>query len=123
MNRQAEITCVLRAMGAPAKLLGYHMAKDAVEMILDDKSLRTQLTDSLYPLVAKRHNTEASRVERNIRHLADYTWKNGDQAELRRLFGRPKKRPSAGQFLAVIAEEISVFRMPELGGVINDPTG
>lgn len=67
------------------------------------------LFKELYPTIAKRHNTTASRVERCMRHSLDKAWNRGNNAEQHRLFGWSidpgKGRPTVGEYIARLARE------------------
>lgn len=69
MNR-AKIENVLMDMGVPAGIKGFNYIADAVE-ILDEHKGDISVTKELYPSIAKKRSTTASKVERAIRHAFD----------------------------------------------------
>lgn len=66
MNR-TKIENVLIDMGVPAGIKGFNFIADAVEYI-DEHKGDISVTKELYPAIAKKRSTTASRVERAIRH-------------------------------------------------------
>lgn len=77
MNR-TKIENVLIDMGVPAGIKGFNFIADAVEFI-DGHKGDISVTKELYPSIAKKRSTTASRVERAIRHAFDITRnKKGD---------------------------------------------
>ena len=68
------------------------------------------VTKVLYPEVAKRFGTTASRVERAIRHAIEVAWSRGKMDTLNELFGYTvnggKGKPTNSEFVALIADKI-----------------
>lgn len=68
----------------------------------------------LYPEVAKRFNTTASRVERAIRHAIEVAWDRGDLETLQKYFGytvsNAKGKPTNSEFIAMIADRLQLQR-------------
>ena len=49
-------------------LKGFDYIVEAIELIQQDKTYSRAITTRLYPIIAKKYNDKASRVERAIRH-------------------------------------------------------
>ena len=68
------------------------------------------VTKVLYPTVAKKHQTTASRVERAIRHAIEVAWSRGKLDTLDDLFGytvsNGKGKPTNSEFIALIADTL-----------------
>ena len=68
------------------------------------------VTKVLYPEVAKRFNTTASRVERAIRHAIEVAWDRGDVDVLNSYFGytihNTRGKPTNSEFIAMIADKL-----------------
>jgi len=68
----------------------------------------------VYPSIARRHNTTASRVERSMRHAIETAWMRGDINTLNEVFGHTvdadKGRPTNSAFIARIADKIRLDR-------------
>ena len=73
----------------------------------------------LYPAVAKKFGTTASRVERAIRHAIEVAWDRGDLETLQKYFGytvsNAKGKPTNSEFIAMIADRISLERSRRVG--------
>ena len=95
---------LLLELGAPDHLLGHAYVVQAVLLVLHDEMYIRNITFGLYPQLAARFDTTASRVERAIRHLVEVTWDRGDWRVLERCFGNtvsPEKgKPTNGEFIA-----------------------
>lgn len=72
------------------------------------------VTKTLYPEVAKRFGTTASRVERAIRHAIEVAWDRGDLETLQKYFGytvsNAKGKPTNSEFIAMIADKLQLER-------------
>ena len=70
------------------------------------------MTKVLYPEVAKRFGTTASRVERAIRHAIEVAWDRGDLETLQKYFGytvsNVKGKPTNSEFIAMIADRLQL---------------
>lgn len=60
------------------------------------------ITKSLYPKVAKKHETSVQAVERNLRTVVTVAWKS-NPALLQEMAGYPMSgRPSVSKFLGIV---------------------
>ena len=79
---------------------------------LEDMEVINAVTKVLYPAVAKKFGTTASRVERAIRHAIEVAWDRGDLETLQKYFGytvsNAKGKPTNSEFIAMIADRISL---------------
>ena len=70
------------------------------------------VTKRLYPEIAKKNGTTASRVERAIRHAIEVAWDRGDLDTLQRFFGytvsNTKGKPTNSEFIALIADKLQL---------------
>ncbi|MGN1095440.1 MAG: sporulation initiation factor Spo0A C-terminal domain-containing protein, partial [Eubacteriales bacterium] len=68
------------------------------------------VTKILYPTVAKKYQTTASRVERAIRHAIEVAWDRGDIDTLNSYFGytiqNERGKPTNSEFIAMIADNL-----------------
>lgn len=68
------------------------------------------ITFGLYPQIAAKFDTTASRVERGIRHLIEVTWTRADMDILCGYFGNTvspdRGKPTNGEFIARIANVV-----------------
>ena len=104
------ITKQMRELGIAANLLGYQYIREAVMLILQDKSYLKQISKSLYPDIAKYFGTSSSRVERAIRHAIEVICQRGNLEKINQMFSHTvairKGKPSNTEFLSTFAEDV-----------------
>ena len=109
-----DVTDIIREIGIPAHIKGYHFLRDGITMIVDDVVFLGAITKQLYPKIAQQHSTTSSRVERAIRHAIGVAWNRGNMDMLNRIFGSTAKaeqsRPTNAEFMAMIADKIRMDR-------------
>lgn len=98
---------ILVELGAPDHLIGHPYVVEGVKMVVENRECLNKITAGLYPELAKKFNTTASRVERAIRHVIEVTWNRSDYETLNHYFGNivraDKGQPTNGEFLARMA--------------------
>ena len=109
-NLETRVTDMIHEIGIPAHIKGYHYLRDSIIMAIEDMDVLNAITKILYPTVAKKHQTTASRVERAIRHAIEVAWSRGKLDTLDALFGYTvstgKGKPTNSEFIALIADTI-----------------
>ena len=104
------VTNIIHEIGVPAHIKGYHYIREAIIMAVNDMDVINAITKVLYPTVAKKFGTTASRVERAIRHAIETAWNRGDIDTLNRFFGytvsNAKGKPTNSEFIAMIADKL-----------------
>jgi len=112
LNLFSEVTNVMHKIGIPAHVKGYQYIREAILMVVEDVSLLGAVTKELYPGIAKKYDTAASRVERGIRHAIELAWERGQKDTLKQIFGYSmnieRQKPTNSEFIAVLADK---FRM------------
>ena len=110
MDLETEITNIIHEVGVPAHIKGYMYLREAITMVVNDMELLSAVTKELYPSIAKKYNTTASRVERAIRHAIEVAWGRGQIEAINRLFGYTvhgdKGKPTNSEFIAIIADKL-----------------
>lgn len=110
MDLETEITNIIHEVGVPAHIKGYMYLREAITMVVNDMELLSAVTKELYPSIAKKYNTTASRVERAIRHAIEVAWGRGQIEAINRLFGytvhTEKGKPTNSEFIAIIADKL-----------------
>jgi len=110
MDLETEITNIIHEIGVPAHIKGYMYLREAITMVVSDMELLSAVTKELYPSIAKKYNTTASRVERAIRHAIEVAWGRGQIEAINRLFGytihNEKGKPTNSEFIAIIADKL-----------------
>ena len=111
-NLESMVTAIIHEVGVPAHIKGYQYLREAILIAVDDMDVINAVTKVLYPEVAKRFNTTASRVERAIRHAIEVAWDRGDLDTLQRFFGytvsNTKGKPTNSEFIALIADKLQL---------------
>lgn len=107
-----KIASIFLIIGIPAHIKGYHYLREAVRMVYFEPALINRITKELYPGIAKRFQTSASKVERAIRHAIEVAWDRGDLETLQKYFGYTvsvsKGKPTNSEFIAMIADRLTL---------------
>ena len=107
---ESTVTAIIHEIGVPAHIKGYQYLREAILIAVDDMDVINAVTKILYPEVAKRFGTTASRVERAIRHAIEVAWDRGDLETLQKYFGytvsNAKGKPTNSEFIAMIADRL-----------------
>ena len=111
---EANVTAIIHEIGVPAHIKGYQYLREAIIMTVEDMDVINAVTKILYPEVARKFGTTASRVERAIRHAIEVAWDRGDIETLQKFFGYTvsniKGKPTNSEFIAMIADCLSLRR-------------
>lgn len=109
-NMEVEITKVIHQMGVPAHVKGYQYLRDAILFVTDEVNLMGAVTKELYPMIAEKYNTTASRVERAIRHAIELAWDRGNVELMNKYFGYTinieRGKPTNSEFIAMVADKM-----------------
>lgn len=110
IDLETEITSIIHEIGVPAHIKGYMYLREAITMVVNDMELLSAVTKELYPSIAKKYNTTASRVERAIRHAIEVAWGRGQVDAINKLFGytvhNENGKPTNSEFIAIIADKL-----------------
>lgn len=106
----SEITSILHEVGVPAHIKGYMYLREAITMVYNNVELIGAVTKVLYPDIAKKYNTTASRVERAIRHSIEVAWSRGNIDAISNIFGytvsSSRTKPTNSEFIAMVADKL-----------------
>ena len=112
LDLETSVTAIIHEVGVPAHIKGYQYLREAILIAIKDMDVINAVTKVLYPEVAKRFNTTASRVERAIRHAIEVAWDRGDLETLQKYFGytvsNAKGKPTNSEFIAMIADRLQL---------------
>ncbi|WP_100404744.1 sporulation transcription factor Spo0A [Bacillus solitudinis] len=112
INLDASITSIIHEIGVPAHIKGYMYLREAITMVYNDIELLGSITKVLYPDIAKKFKTTASRVERAIRHAIEVAWSRGNIDSIASLFGytvsHTKAKPTNSEFIAMVADKLRI---------------
>ena len=118
-SMETLVTSIIHEVGVPAHIKGYQYLREAILLAVNDMEVINAVTKVLYPEVAKRFGTTASRVERAIRHAIEVAWDRGDLEVLQWYFGytvsNTKGKPTNSEFIAMIADRIALERDKRAG--------
>ena len=105
-----KITNIFITVGIPAHIKGYYFLRDAVKMAVENPSIINSITKKLYPSIAQRYDTTASKVERAIRHAIEVAWNRGKIEKINSIFGIDiygnDEKPTNGEFIALVADKM-----------------
>ena len=111
---EANVTAIIHEIGVPAHIKGYQYLREAIMMTVENMEVINAVTKILYPEVARKFGTTASRVERAIRHAIEVAWDRGDLDTLQKYFGftvsNSKGKPTNSEFIAMIADRLQLQR-------------
>ena len=84
--------------------------RESIILAIRHPEIINSITKVLYPTVAKRFNTSASRVERAIRHAIEVAWDRGDVDTLNNYFGytihNGRGKPTNNEVIAMISDKL-----------------
>ena len=107
-----RVSNIFLGLGIPAHIKGYQFLREAVRLVVEDPDRINRITKELYPMIARRFGTSASKVERAIRHAIEVAWSRGRVESLNRAFGCrvaiPEDKPTNGEFIALIADKLGM---------------
>ena len=110
LDLESTVTAIIHEIGVPAHIKGYQYLRESILIAVKDMDVINAVTKVLYPEVAKRFGTTASRVERAIRHAIEVAWDRGDLETLQKYFGytvsNSKGKPTNSEFIAMIADRL-----------------
>lgn len=105
-----EITRILHEIGVPAHIRGHLYLRESINIVFNDVNVLNGITKVLYPTVATKFKTTASRVERAIRHAIEVAWVRGNIDAITDIFSYTisyhKSKPTNSEFIAMIADKL-----------------
>jgi two-component system response regulator (stage 0 sporulation protein A) len=116
---ELTVTEILHQIGVPAHIKGYQFLRDAILLTMNDPEYINAVTKRLYPEIAKKNGTTASRVERAIRHAIEVAWDRGDVDTLNSYFGYTihnlRGKPTNSEFIAMISDKMRLDKKQRIG--------
>ena len=107
-----RITSVFLTVGIPAHIKGYQYLREGIKMAVENPVVINSITKQLYPSIAQKYSTSASKVERAIRHAIEVSWNRGKIENINTLFGlkvySAKEKPTNGEFIALVADKMLI---------------
>ncbi|GHV01675.1 stage 0 sporulation protein A [Clostridia bacterium] len=109
---EEKITNIFITVGIPAHIKGYQFLREAIKMAIDNPEIINCITKKLYPGIAEKFETSASKVERAIRHAIEVAWNRGKIENINSLFGvrvySGNEKPTNGEFIALVADKMLI---------------
>lgn len=107
---EEKISTIFLSVGIPANIKGYQFLREAVKLTIEHPQLINAVTKGLYPSIAERFETSASKVERAIRHAIEVAWNRGKVENINTIFGikvyGTNEKPTNSEFIALIADRM-----------------
>ena len=107
-NLQMAITKMLHELGVPSHIKGYTYIREGITLMYNKPNL--SITKELYPVVAEKYGTTASRVERAIRHAIEVSWNRGNWELMEEIFGFSvdidKAKATNSEFMVTLADKL-----------------
>ena len=107
-----KISNIFITVGIPAHIKGYQFLREAIKMAVDTPDIVNSITKKLYPNIASRFSTSASKVERAIRHAIEVAWNRGKIENINSVFGlqvyNANEKPTNGEFIALVADKMII---------------
>jgi len=114
LELEKDISSFLHEIGIPAHIKGFKYLRECITMVYNDNDLLGRVTKILYPDIAEKHKTTASRVERAIRHAIEVAWNRGNFDLIEEMFSYSvnvnKAKPTNSEFIALVADRLRIER-------------
>ena len=110
-----KISEIFISIGIPPHIKGYGYLREGIKMTVERPYIINAVTKELYPTIAKRFNTTASKVERAIRHAIEVAWNRGRIDAINAIFGARiylgSEKPTNSEFIALVADKLILESM------------
>ena len=107
---EEKITNIFMRVGIPPLIKGFQFLREGIKISPERPEIINAITKQLYPTIAERFNTTASKVERAIRHAIEVAWNRGRIENINNLFGvkvyTKNDKPTNGEFIALVADKM-----------------
>lgn len=105
-----KISNIFITIGIPPHIKGFSYLREGIKLAVDDPSIINRVTKELYPKIAEKFVTSASKVERAIRHAIEVAWNRGRTEAISSIFGARvyigQERPTNSEFIALVADKL-----------------
>lgn len=98
-----KIFGIIRRLGVTSNYKGYFFVADAIQLAMQNQGRPLQITKDIYPVLAKKHNTNPLSIEHNIRTVVNVCWET-NRKELAEIAGFPLSyKPTNSEFIDMVA--------------------
>ncbi len=105
-----KLTNIFITVGIPAHIKGYQFLREAIKLAMEKPEMINSITKKLYPSIAEKFDTSASKVERAIRHAIEVAWNKGRIGNINDIFGlniyEENEKPTNSEFIALVADKM-----------------
>lgn len=105
-----KISNIFINVGIPPHIKGYSFLREGVKMAIEDPGIINNITKKLYPMIGKKYQTTASKVERAIRNAIEVAWNRGRIENINNILGVRAyvgaEKPTNGEFIALVADKM-----------------
>ena len=109
---EEKITNIFITVGIPAHIKGYQFLREAIKLAIANPEIINSITKKLYPTIAEKFSTSASKVERAIRHAIEVAWNRGKIENINNVFGlkvySSNEKPTNSEFIALVADKMLI---------------
>ena len=110
-----KISEIFISIGIPPHIKGYGYLREGIKMMTENPGIINSVTKELYPSIAKKFKTSASKVERAIRHAIEVAWNRGRIDAINAIFGARiylgTEKPTNSEFIALVADKLILESM------------
>ena len=110
MSIEEKISEIFISIGIPPHIKGYNYLREGIKMTIENPYIINSVTKELYPSIAKKFDTTASKVERAIRHAIEVAWNRGRIEAVNAIFGARiylgAEKPTNSEFIALVADKL-----------------
>ncbi len=107
---EEKISEIFISIGIPPHIKGYGYLREGIKMTIENPYIINSVTKELYPSIAKKFDTSASKVERAIRHAIEVAWNRGRIEAINAIFGARiylgTEKPTNSEFIALVADKL-----------------
>jgi len=118
---QIKVSTLLHELGVPSQIKGFQYLREGILMLYQTTGLIGGITKEVYPEIAKRYNTTASRVERAIRHAIEVSWNRADYQMMNQIFGHSidydRAKPTNSEFMVTLSDALRIDNQAVLSRV------
>ena len=104
-----KISEIFISIGIPPHIKGYGYLREGIKMTIERPYIINSVTKELYPSIADKFSTTASKVERAIRHAIEVAWNRGRIDAINAIFGARiylgTEKPTNSEFIALVADK------------------
>ncbi len=107
---EEKISEIFISIGIPPHIKGYAYLREGIKLTIEKPYIINSVTKELYPTIAARFETSASKVERAIRHAIEVAWNRGRIDAVNAIFGTRiylgSEKPTNSEFIALVADKL-----------------